>query len=109
MRHRGQQVTIIGHECPSRHRAGGARCPVAGRIPFGLQLAQAAVWDWQITADRFQVDEGWLRAFGIDVPAPWWRSANGSGVSTRTTWALSTPPPIPASTAAIASNVNTGC
>ena len=35
-----------------------------------LQLAQAAVWDWQITADRFQVDEGWLRAFGIDVPAP---------------------------------------
>ena len=33
-----------------------------------LQLAQAAVWDWQLSADHFQVDEAWIRAFGIDVP-----------------------------------------
>src|SRR5436190_1240057 len=32
-----------------------------------LQLAQAAVWDWQLAVDRFQVDEAWVRAFGIDV------------------------------------------
>ncbi|HEU4591696.1 MAG TPA: PAS domain-containing protein [Steroidobacteraceae bacterium] len=32
-----------------------------------LQLAQAAVWDWQCAADRFQVDEAWLRAFGVEV------------------------------------------
>jgi PAS domain S-box-containing protein len=32
-----------------------------------LQLAQAAVWDWQLSIDRFQVDEAWVRAFGIDV------------------------------------------
>ena len=34
-----------------------------------LQLAQAAVWDWQLSADRFQVDEAWVRAFGVDVSA----------------------------------------
>ena len=33
-----------------------------------LQLAQAAVWDWHLSADHFQVDEAWIRAFGIDVP-----------------------------------------
>jgi PAS domain S-box-containing protein len=32
-----------------------------------LELAQAAVWDWQIGSDQFQVDEPWLRAFGIDL------------------------------------------
>jgi PAS domain S-box-containing protein len=32
-----------------------------------LQLAQAAVWDWQLSVDRFQVDEVWIRAFGVDV------------------------------------------
>src|SRR4051812_5604053 len=32
-----------------------------------LQLAQAAVWDWQVSADQFQVDDVWLRAFGIDL------------------------------------------
>ena len=32
-----------------------------------LQLAQAAVWDWQLSVDRFQVDEAWVRAFGVDV------------------------------------------
>jgi len=35
-----------------------------------LQLAQAAVWDWRLTADRFEVDETWLRAFGIEVSGP---------------------------------------
>ena len=34
-----------------------------------LQLAQAAVWDWRLSIDRFQVDEAWTRAFGVDVPA----------------------------------------
>jgi len=34
-----------------------------------LQLAQAAVWDWQFSEDRFQVDEAWIRAFGVEVPA----------------------------------------
>src|SRR5215212_5536929 len=34
-----------------------------------LELAQAAVWDWQITADQFQVDEAWLSAFGIELSA----------------------------------------
>jgi PAS domain S-box-containing protein len=33
-----------------------------------LELAQAAVWDWQLAADQFQVDEAWVRAFGVDVP-----------------------------------------
>ena len=32
-----------------------------------LELAQAAVWDWRISVDQFQVDEAWLRAFGIDL------------------------------------------
>src|SRR5215216_2784017 len=34
-----------------------------------LELAQAAVWDWQVAADQFQVDEAWLRNFGIDFDA----------------------------------------
>jgi PAS domain S-box-containing protein len=34
-----------------------------------LELAQAAVWDWHVAADHFQVDEAWLRALGIDVLA----------------------------------------
>jgi PAS domain S-box-containing protein len=33
-----------------------------------LELAQAAVWDWRLPHDRFQVDEAWTRALGIDVP-----------------------------------------
>jgi two-component system, LuxR family, sensor kinase FixL len=32
-----------------------------------LQLAQAAMWDWRLAADQFQVDEVWIRAFGVDV------------------------------------------
>jgi PAS domain S-box-containing protein len=32
-----------------------------------LQLAQAAVWDWDLPGDAFQVDEAWTRAFGVDV------------------------------------------
>src|SRR3954469_3387918 len=34
-----------------------------------LALAQAAVWDWNLPADRFHVDEGWTRAFGVDITA----------------------------------------
>ena len=34
-----------------------------------LELAQAAVWDWKLAVDEFQVDEAWVRAFGVDVPA----------------------------------------
>jgi PAS domain S-box-containing protein len=32
-----------------------------------LELAQAAVWDWNLAGDLFQVDEVWTRAFGVDV------------------------------------------
>jgi PAS domain S-box-containing protein len=32
-----------------------------------VALAEAAVWDWHVPADQFQVDEAWLRAFGIEV------------------------------------------
>src|SRR5688500_13429735 len=31
-----------------------------------LDSAQAAVWDWQVAADRFTVDDAWLRAMGVD-------------------------------------------
>lgn len=34
-----------------------------------LENAQAAVWDWQIAADRFEVDEAWLRTLGVDAGA----------------------------------------
>ena len=30
-----------------------------------LELAQAAVWDWNLPGDLFQVDEAWSRAFGV--------------------------------------------
>lgn len=32
-----------------------------------LDSAQAAVWDWQVAADRFAVDESWLRTLGVDI------------------------------------------
>ncbi len=32
-----------------------------------LELAQAAVWDWHLTDDRFEIDEAWLRAVGADA------------------------------------------
>ena len=54
------QVTIIGHECPSRNRPSRRRC--ASCPPNSVrrcELAQAAVWDWQLAVDRFQVDEAW--------------------------------------------------
>ncbi|HEX5162560.1 MAG TPA: PAS domain-containing protein [Steroidobacteraceae bacterium] len=50
---------------PDAQAAPDAQLPAEFRS--ALQLAQAAVWDWQLTADRFQVDEAWLRAFGIEV------------------------------------------
>jgi PAS domain S-box-containing protein len=43
-----------------------AASPLPVEFRSALELAQAAVWDWQISADLFQVDEAWLRAFGID-------------------------------------------
>lgn len=45
----------------------GATLPAEFRS--ALELAQAAMWDWQLAADLFQVDEAWTRAFGIDVAA----------------------------------------
>ena len=30
-----------------------------------LEGAQAAVWDWQISDDRFAVDATWLRTLGV--------------------------------------------
>jgi PAS domain S-box-containing protein len=45
--------------------------PMSEQLPAefrsALELAQAAVWDWQIGSDQFQVDEPWLRAFGIEL------------------------------------------
>ncbi|HEX6639333.1 MAG TPA: PAS domain-containing protein [Steroidobacteraceae bacterium] len=32
-----------------------------------LENAQAAVWDWQVPVDRFEVDEAWLRTLGVDI------------------------------------------
>ena len=49
----------------SAEAASDAQLPAEFRS--ALQLAQAAVWDWRLSIDRFQVDEAWLRAFGIDV------------------------------------------
>src|SRR5881394_1285407 len=34
-----------------------------------LELAQAAVWDWNLPDDEFRVDAAWTHAFGIDVVA----------------------------------------
>jgi len=52
-------------------RPESAQPPGAAQLPAefrsALELAQAAVWDWQIAADQFQVDDPWLRAFGIDA------------------------------------------
>ncbi len=44
-----------------------------------LENAQAAVWDWQIAADRFDVDENWLRTLGVDA-------VGGNGALTITEW-----------------------
>jgi PAS domain S-box-containing protein len=47
--------------------------PGIGQLPAeflsALELAQAAVWDWQLATDQLQVDGAWLRAFGIEVSA----------------------------------------
>jgi PAS domain S-box-containing protein len=43
--------------------------PLPAEFRSALELAQAAVWDWRLPDDRFEVDEVWTRAFGIDVPA----------------------------------------
>ena len=44
-----------------------------------LESAQAAVWDWQISADRIQVDESWLRSLGVD-------SAGNGGAMSAAEW-----------------------
>jgi PAS domain S-box-containing protein len=49
----------------SAQPSGATPLPIEFRS--ALELAQAAVWDWQISADQFQVDDAWLRAFGVDV------------------------------------------
>ncbi|HEU4781172.1 MAG TPA: PAS domain-containing protein, partial [Steroidobacteraceae bacterium] len=41
--------------------------PLPAEFRSALELAQAAVWDWHILEDRFQVDEAWLRALGIEL------------------------------------------
>ena len=45
----------------------GAQLPAEFRS--ALELAQAAVWDWNLAGDRFHVDEAWTRSFGVDVTA----------------------------------------
>jgi PAS domain S-box-containing protein len=42
-----------------------------------LESAQAAVWEWHVPTDRFEVDETWLRALGVD---------HGAGELTTTEW-----------------------
>jgi PAS domain S-box-containing protein len=49
----------------SAQAAGDA--PLPAEFRSALELAQAAVWDWQVSADRFQVDAAWVKAFGVDV------------------------------------------
>ena len=44
-----------------------AAAPLPAEFRSALELAQAAVWDWHVSADRFQVDEAWLRALGVDL------------------------------------------
>lgn len=44
--------------------------PLPAEFRSALELAQAALWDWRLAEDRFEVDEAWTRAFGIDVRAP---------------------------------------
>ena len=41
--------------------------PTPVEFRSAVEHAQAAVWDWQLSADQFQIDETWLRAFGIDL------------------------------------------
>ncbi|MEO8016404.1 MAG: PAS domain-containing protein [Pseudomonadota bacterium] len=41
--------------------------PLPAEFRSALALAQAAVWDWHLSTDQFQVDEAWLRAFGIEL------------------------------------------
>jgi two-component system sensor kinase FixL len=41
--------------------------PLPAEFRSALELAQSAVWDWQLSTDQFRVDEAWLRAFGIEV------------------------------------------
>ena len=43
--------------------------PLPAEFRSALELAQAAIWDWHVSADQFQVDEAWLRALGVDVHA----------------------------------------
>jgi PAS domain S-box-containing protein len=35
-----------------------------------LESALAAVWDWNLSADRFEVDDVWLKALGVDSGTP---------------------------------------
>jgi PAS domain S-box-containing protein len=46
-----------------------AETPLPAEFRSALELAQAALWDWRLVEDRFEVDEAWTRSFGIDVPA----------------------------------------
>jgi PAS domain S-box-containing protein len=43
-----------------------ARDALDAELRSVLDSAQAAVWDWQITSDRFHVDEAWLRTLGVE-------------------------------------------
>src|SRR5919108_3323215 len=56
--------------------ATGAIATDSGLRPV-LESAQAAVWDWHVPADRFEVDLPWLRSLGIDF---------GAGSLTTTEW-----------------------
>ena len=104
------QVTIIGHERPPRIRPRPGRRAASGRIPFGAG-ARAGRGLGLAAVGRPVPGRRSLAARIRDRPRRR-RDAvrgHGSGASIRTISARSSRPPIPAITAAIVSNANTGC
>jgi PAS domain S-box-containing protein len=59
--------------------AAGGLAALDAELRSVLDHAQAAVWDWQLGADRFEVGEAWLRALGVEVGA-------GDGALTIAEW-----------------------
>src|SRR5688572_24269711 len=45
------------------------RAALDAELRLVLESAQAAMWDWQIAADLFEIDETWLRSIGVEAGA----------------------------------------
>jgi PAS domain S-box-containing protein len=56
-----------------------SRASLDAELRSVLESAQAAVWDWEVPAGRFEVDEGWLRTLGVDP-------GTGGGVLSTAEW-----------------------